>query len=445
PRLDELVFDPAALAFALGLSIASALLFGLWPAWRAARLDPQEALQSFGRGATQVLKDRKAGQVLVAGEVALSCVLLLTSGLLLRSFFMVLGVNPGVNVHGLLTARINLPREKYRQQAQMFSFYERLRQKVSALPGVEAAGYVSDLPMTVENNNNPATAADRPIPPVTQWPMTNYRYASSEYFRTAGIPLKDGKVFEQRDGPAREVVISDNLASQLWPHQSAVGRPLIVYGNKKPLTIVGVVGAVHAASLTQAPTMMVYYPDWQQTQSVMSLLVRTVNEPENLSAVIRRVVLQLEPETAIPSIQTMHEVVADSLAQRRFQLFLLSAFTAAAILLAALGIYGVLAFTTGRRTSEIGIRMAMGARPTQILSMSLRSGLSPVLIGIALGVLGAALSGRMIQNLLFEVRALDPIVYAGTCLLLFAIAAIACYLPARRASRLNPVEALRHE
>src|SRR5581483_2523273 len=243
-------------------------------------------------------------------------------------------------------------------------------------------------------------------------------YASSEYFRTAGIPLKDGKVFEQRDGPAREVVISDNLASQLWPHQSAVGRPLIVYGNKKPLTIVGVVGAVHAASLTQAPTMMVYYPDWQQTQSVMSLLVRTVNEPENLSAVIRRVVLQLEPETAIPSIQTMHEVVADSLAQRRFQLFLLSAFTAAAILLAALGIYGVLAFTTGRRTSEIGIRMAMGARPTQILSMSLRSGLSPVLIGIALGVLGAALSGRMIQNLLFEVRALDPIVYAGTCLLL---------------------------
>src|SRR5581483_280135 len=163
-------------------------------------------------------------------------------------------------------------REKYRQQAQMFSFYERLRQKVSALPGIEAAGYVSDLPVTGENNNNPATAADRPIPPVTQWPMTNYRYASSDYFRAAGIPLKEGNAFQQRGAAVREVVISANLASQLWPHDSAVGRPLKIYGNRQLYRVAGVVGAVHAASLAQAPTMMIYFPDWQQTESAMSLL-----------------------------------------------------------------------------------------------------------------------------------------------------------------------------
>ncbi len=211
PRIDELVLDPAALAFALGLSVASALLFGLWPAWRAAQIDPQEALQSSGRTATEGRKNRWAGQTLVTAEVALSTVLLLSAGLLLRSFVAVLGVNPGLDIHRLLTVRINLPPDKYREQMRMFSFYQRLRRQVSAMPGVQSAGYVSDLPVTGENNNNPATAADRPIPPVTQWPMTNYRYASTDYFRTAGIPLKEGRVFEERDGAAREAVISANL------------------------------------------------------------------------------------------------------------------------------------------------------------------------------------------------------------------------------------------
>lgn len=445
PRIDELALDPTALGFALCLSVASALLFGLWPAWRAAQIDPQEALQSSSRTATEGRKNRWAGQTLVACEVAISTVLLLSSGLLLRSFVKVLDVNPGLDIHHLLTVRINLSPDKYREQPRMYSFYQRLRQQVSALPGVKSAGYVSDLPVTGENNNNPATAADRPIPPVTQWPMTNYRYASSDYFKTAGIPLKDGRIFEERDGTTREAVISANLASQLWPGQSAVGRPLEIYGNRQLLRVVGVVGAVHAASLTQPPTMMVYFPDWQRTESAMSLIVRTANESENVSAAIRQAILRLDPEAAIPHIQSMREVVDDSLSQRRFQLGLLVSFAAVALVLASLGIYGVLAFSTGRRTSEIGVRMALGALPKQILTMSLRSGMTPVLAGIVLGLLAAAGSARVIQNLLFEVRALDPLVYIGTCAVLVAAAALACFFPARRASRLNPIEALRHQ
>jgi putative ABC transport system permease protein len=445
PRINEIGIDPVAQGVAFGLAITSALVFGVWPAWRAASIDAQEALSSSGRSATQNRTGRRAGQLLVCAEVALSSLLLLTTGLLLRSFENIVAVNPGVDVHHLLSVRINLPPDKYREQARMFGFYDGLRQRVSAMPGVVAAGYVSDLPLSGEDNNNPATAADKPIPPIAQWPMTSYLFASSGYFRSAGIPLKEGRVFDRSDGASREVMISDNLARRLWPNQNAVGRPIRLYSNDKPFQIVGVVGAVHAASLTQSATMMIYFPDWLQTQSAMSLMVRTAGEPENLAEAIRRQIQKLEPEAAVPSIQTMREVVASSVSQQKFQLVLLVAFGVAALLLASLGIYGVLAFATRRRTAEIGVRMAMGARPANILSLTLRHGMTPVLGGIVLGLGAAAGCGRVLQTLLFHVRALDPVVYAASSLLLITVAMLACFLPARRASMLNPVEALRHE
>ncbi len=445
PRIDELRLDPAALLFALGAAVVSALLFAVWPAWRSARIDPQEALQASGRSATEGRKGHRTGRALVAAEVALSTALLLMTGLLLRSFETVLAVDPGMNVQQLLTARIKLPPAKYKQASAIDSFYKRLTTQASSLPGVIAAGVVSDLPLTTENNNDLATAGDRAAPPLTQWPITNERYASSDYFKAAGIPVKEGSAFEQRDGANADVMISANLAATLWPKGSAVGRPLKIYGDNHVFKVAGVVGSVHAATLTQPPSLMVYYPAWTAANSEMTLVVRTQGEPQGLSSTVRRLVRRLEPEAAIPSVETMQEVVQGSLASRRFQLMLLAGFAGSALALACLGIYGVLAFATGRRTSEIGIRMALGARPKQIFTRTLQAGLAPVLAGILAGLALSAALAHILETLLFQVNALDPLMYALTALILLAVSSLACFVPARRASRLNPVEALRRQ
>ncbi len=443
PRINELGVDGPVLLLALGLSIASAFVFGLWPAWRAAQVDPQEALQSSARTG-QGRRGHRSGKLLVAAEVALSTVLLLTAGLLLRSFAAILDVNPGMNIQHVLTARINLPPDRYRQGKDIASFYKRLSEQVSTLPGVKAAGLISDLPLTGENNNNPATAGDRPAPPLTQWQMTNYRAANKTYFNAAGIPLKEGRTFSERDGDTTEVMISANLAERLWPGQSAVGRPLRIY-SYRPMNVVGVVGATYAASLTQQPTMMVYFPEWRRQDLNMSLVVRTENNPESLSGAVRRIVYRLEPQAAIPFVQPMRQVMASSLSERRFQLILFTAFAAMALTLACLGIYGVLAFTITSRTAEIGIRMALGARPGTILRSTLGSGMTPVFAGILIGLGISAALARIIAHLLFQVRAIDPWTYIATSAVLLIIAALACLLPARRAARLNPIQALRTE
>ncbi|MBV8550093.1 MAG: ABC transporter permease [Acidobacteriaceae bacterium] len=445
PRIEELALDPPALLFALGASVASAVLFGIWPAWRSAQADPQEALQSSGRGATEGRSGRRAGTLLVAAEVALSTVLLLSAGLLLRSFVAILDVSPGVRVEHLLTAGIKLPPDKYNKVADIHSFYRSLVEKVSSLPGVTAAGTVSTLPVRPEDNNNPITAGDRAVPPVTQWAMSHIHSASGGYFRAAGIPVKAGRAFEERDGKALEAVISENLAARLWPGESAIGRPLKLYAARSQAKVVGVVGAVRAGSLTEQPGMSVYFPDWEEADGDMSLVVRTAGEPENVRSAVRSVIRALEPQAAIPDMQTMKQVVTGSLSTRRFQLILLVSFAAAALLLASLGIYGVLAFATTRRTSEIGLRMALGAEPKQIFAAILRHGIAPVLIGMTVGLCASAALSHVLQSVLFEVKALDPLIYATAPALLLLVAALACFLPARRAAKLNPVEALRHQ
>jgi putative ABC transport system permease protein len=445
PRIEELALDPAALLFALGAAVATTLLFGVWPVWSASRIDPQEVLQGSGRTATETRKGHRTGDLLVAAEVTLSTVLLLAAGLLLRNFVAILGVDPGLDVQNLLTVGISLPPEKYHTDANSASFYQQLLAEANVLPGVKAAGVVSVLPMTPDDNHNPVTAGDRAIPPMTQWPLTKYRYASSEYFQAVSIPFKQGHSFTDSIGDTREVIISENLAERLWPGQDAVGRPLKIYGNRGLQTVVGVVGDVHGDSLTQKPPMMVYFPSLNGFAGDMSLVVRGGTDPANLVSAIRRIVNRLEPEAAIPTVHTMKEIVSRSLAPQRFQLALLSSFAAAALLLAAMGIYGVLAFATSHRTTEIGIRMALGARATQILKSTLLRGMTPALIGLGAGLCLSAAFARIFRTLMSQVHPLDPIAYAGTAIVIITVALLACILPARRAAKLNPVEALRHQ
>ncbi len=445
PRVEELALDPVALAFALLLSVGSAVLFGLWPVWRAARVDPQEALQSSSRSTSEGRRGHRAGKLLVAAEVALSTVLLLSAGLLVRSFISILDVNPGLNIQHLLTVKVDLPPETYRKDENIHAFYRRVQDRVRALPGVESAGVISGLPLNGDNNSNPVSAGDRAAPPLPEWSMTDQRWASPSYFRAAGIPLLQGRIFAENDSKGQEAVITETLAARLWPSENPVGRPLRGYGGNRLYTVVGVVGAVHAASLTAPAPMMVYFLDWQNTDTNMSLAVRTASDPASLAPAIRRTISALEPQAAITDIKTMQEIRASSLAPQRFQMILLSAFAGAALLLACLGIYGVLAFTTARRTSEIGIRMALGARPKQILRSILASGMAPVFLGILAGLLASVALARLFQALLFEVSAFDPLLYAGTALVLIGVAALACLVPALKAARLNPVEALRSQ
>lgn len=448
PRIDELHLDPVALAFALAVSIGSAILFGVWPAWRAARIDPQEALQSSSRSATGNKKGHQFGRALVATEVALSVVLLLAAGLLIRSFVRVLQVDPGVHVEHLLTAYVELPSDKYKNAKTIGQFYRRLLDKMQALPGITASGITSNLPLTAANNNNPMTAADRPIPPITQWPMTTMVWSSSGYFKAAGIALKEGRVFQQSDGDDRVTVISDNLAKRLWPGESAIGHLMKDYdsmGKRKPWRVIGVVGAVHAASLTQSAENMEYFPFWQNDDQGMSLIVRTAEDPKGLASVIRSTVLGLEPQAPVSDIRMMEDVVSDSVAHRRFQLLLLVGFAGMALVLACLGIYGVLSFAVSRRTNEIGIRMALGARPSDVRRTMLGQGLMPVVFGLAAGLVVSFAFGNVLQNLLFGIKAMDPATYLLTSLILLGISALACLIPSQRASRLNPVDALRNE
>ncbi len=445
PRIDELQLDGRGLLFALLVSALSAVLFGLWPAWRATKIDPQEAMQASGRGMSQNRSSDRTGKLLVAAEVALSTLLLLSGGLLLRSLLATLAVDPAMNVDHVLTAQIDLPPDKYKNDGDIRSFYQRLDERVNAMPAVRDAGLISDIPLTGENNHNPATAGDRPSPPLSQWQMTNYRVASAHYFRAADVALKAGEVFSPGNASDTAVMISDNLAQALWPGQSAIGRPLRIYGNQHSMRVVGVVASVHASSLAQDPTLMVYFPDWRRVDRDMSLVVRTAGSPESLMPAIRKQILAIEPEAAIPHMQTIGEIVAKSVAPQRFQTMLLMAFALAALLLACLGIYGVLSFATGRRTAEIGIRMALGARPGQILRATVGSGLWPLLGGIVTGLLGSAALAKLLQSLLFQVRALDPLMYAGTAAVLLAAGGLACLIPARRAAKLDPISALRHE
>ncbi|MBA2565934.1 MAG: ABC transporter permease, partial [Gemmatimonadetes bacterium] len=382
---------------------------------------------------------------LIAGEVALSVVLLVLGGLLLRSFLELGRVETGFDTERLIVLDVRLPESAYPDDERASAFYRSALENLAAIPGVLGSAAVSRLPLTGENEVNPVSP-EGTTKPMLEQPIANVRYVSPDYFRVLGIPLRQGRSFrDDRAGPPA-LILSQGLARQLWPERAAVGLRARTGDEESPLLdVVGVVGDVRAIGLEAEPSFMAYVPFWQDAPSEMSLIVRTALPPKVVAGSARAAIGRVDPDVPVARMRTMEEVVSSSVEARRFQVELVAAFAAAALLLASLGIFGVVSYSVTQRRGEIGVRMALGATARHVRLSVLRQGMRPVAAGLGIGLGASVLLGRLVGSLLFGVGATDPVTLAGVPLVLLLVASAACLLPAIRASRLDPLPALRAE
>jgi putative ABC transport system permease protein len=440
--------DPVLL-FTVIVTVATGVAFGLAPALEAARGDLHGNLSS--RGAAPGRRTGRLRRVLVTTEVALSTGLLVVAGLLLHSFVKVMRVDKGFSVERILTADLSLSGKQYSRERGI-AFYQELAGRIRALPGVISAGIVTAPPLGgkaqrgetgpvyFETDRDPARTVDRPF--------GTFQSVTKGYFATLDIPLRAGRLLEDQE-PAPATVISVGLAHRLWPGESLesiIGRRIkLNHPAAAPVFILGVVGDVRADTLESDPSPAAYRPVSQAPFGDVTLVVRTAQEPESLASAVRDAVWKLDENLPVASMQTMREIVSSSTAQRRFQMTLIVTFAVLSLALAAVGINGVISYSVARQTQEIGLRMALGARQRDVLISVLAHGLRPVVVGLVLGLAAAAVAAASIRTLLFGVVPLDPVSLGGVSLLLFLAASLACYLPARRASCVDPVIALRSE
>lgn len=445
PRLGEVHVDWRVLVFAFGAALISGLFFGLFPAWRMTRVDPQEAMRSGSRGSTESGGRTRFRELLVSLEVALSCLLLIVAGLLLTSFARLEGVDTGYEVQHVLTAQISPSRPRYDEESKRKRLYHDVIAKLETEPGVTAAGVISILPLNGQLWTDLISLPGE-TRPLMDRPIASYRPVTPDYFRAMGIRTIQGRTVTEGEEPRKLVVVSRRTAQAVWPGQDPIGKRFRRGDPKdEPYEIIGVVADVRSASLQDAPGLMVYVPYWDRPPYSGSIAVRTAGDPAAMAGAIRHAVWSVDSQLPVSTIETMEQIEGRSLAQKRFQMALLAVFAGSALLLAALGTYGVLAFSVARRTNEIGIRMALGAQTGSILAMVMRRGLAPVAIGIVAGVAGAAALGRLVAGLLFGVSPYDGWTTAGVVGVTLVTAVIACWIPARRATRVDPLSALRYE
>jgi putative ABC transport system permease protein len=442
PRLSEVTVDGRALLFALALSFATGLVFGALPAMHSARVQPYEALKSGSHTSTEGIRGVRLRNTLVGLEVALSAVLLITAGLLLGSYLRLIRVDKGFDVERVLAVNLALPTAKYAEGAQRNAFFQRVLSKAEALPGVLTAGIVSALPLQGETWIDLVGTENDPRP-MFERPKVNVRLISPGYFRTLSIPLRDGRTFDESDRQKNVAIVSHAVAETLWPGQNPVGRRML--HNARTVEIVGVTPDIRSTSLAKDPVLMLYIPYWQRSRPAASLLVRTRVNPLAIAPAVRSAVWEVDSEVPVPEMKTMQEVMDDSVAQRRFQLVLVIVFASSALALAGLGTYGVVSYSVSRRRTEMGIRLALGADVPDLRLMILRQGMMPVAIGLIAGILAALAIGRILQSFMFQVSPRDPITIVIVSSVLLVVAAVACALPARRATRVDPAVALRFE
>ena len=440
PRLEEVRLDARVLVFALAVTTLAGLLFGLAPAWRAARVDPQSELKSGGRTGTGSGGALRLRNGLVTAEVGLSTVLLVTAALLMSSFLRVMRGDKGFQAPAVLAAHVQIPRAKYQEPAQRDEFYRRALDRLASQPGVLSAAIITALPLEGE-----MWVDDISVPGDTrsdwQKTTTNVRFISPDYFRAMGIPLRSGRPFHDND-KRNVAVVSEGLAHQLWPGQEAVGRQVIDGGTARE--VIAVAGDVRAEP-DKPPVSMVYRPYWDWSPARVILVARAAGDPYSIAGAMRAAIRGVDPDVPLADIRTMQEVLGQSVAQRAFQMRLAGAFAATALLLTALGIYGVVSYSVARRTNEIGIRMALGARAHQLYGMVVRQAMTPVVLGLLAGITGAFAAGRVLAGLLYQVSPRDPEILTAAVLVLGMVGIVASFLPAARAARMHPLDALRDE
>lgn len=444
PRLDEVHLDLRVLLFTVTISLVVGLFFGLLPAFRVARASPQSAMSSSSRGNTESTGARRLRSVLVAVEVGLCTLCLMAGGLFLRSFNRLMGADKGFAIDHVITVNLSLPGLRYPGDADRVRFFRSVLAVIQPLPGVIAVGVADMLPLSGEGGNNVLTL-EGTVVPFGQRPLADIRGVNPEYFAALGISVRSGRVFSESDRDHRLAVVSALTADRLWPNQDPLGKRFRIGDPGSPaIEVAGVVSDVRSVSLDKPASFTVYVPYWQRrTWYGPALAVRTASAPEANISAIRAAIRTLDPELPIPTFRTLEHVVDDSVAQRRFQRNMTLIFAMTALVMASLGIYGVVSYSVALRTTEMGIRMAFGARATTIMGMTLRQGLLPVVAGLAAGLVASFAAGGLLAGMLYGIVATDPVTTSAVVLVLVVVGAVASFMPARRATRVDPLTALR--
>jgi putative ABC transport system permease protein len=445
PRSSEMKVDGWVLLFTGAVSLLTGVIFGAVPALQASRVDLRGSLQDGGRSSTGGKRRQYFRSFLIVSEVALSLVLLCGAGLFIKSLLALQSEETGFQSDHLLVMRLSLPESFYPEEAQQAAFVRAVTERVGVLPGVVSVGVVLTHPFSGTAATFGYTVGGVPDP--EEQPVGEYQVVTPDYFRTMGIPLIAGRLFTDRDDAKapQAFIVNETLANLHWPGENPIGKRIGVYSDEDFGEIVGVVGDVRHFSFEQPPRPEIYAPYAYDPWPFMALVVRTETEPLNYAGAIRGQVLAVDPQQPVYGVQTMEQVLRDSTQQRRFTVQLLGVFAAIAIVLALIGIYGVMSYSMSQRFHEMGVRLALGARRAQVLKLAMGWGLKLVLVGIVLGLgLSFALT-RFASSLLYGITATDPAVFMGVSILLMATAALAAYLPAQRVSRADPIEALRYE
>lgn len=446
PRVEEIGIDWRVMTFTGALSLVTGVLFGLLPAMQLSGQDLNPVLRAEGRGSAGGRRRNRLRSALVVAQVALSMVLLVGAGLLIHSFVRLRQVDGGFDAHNVLTMKIALPPARYPQGPRMAAFYDQAVKRVAAMPGVQSAAVCSALPVRPVRFS-PVLVEGQAEVPLAARPLMAIQMVSPAYFRTLRVALRQGREFTERDDVEAPLVavVNRTLVRRFWPHENPIGKHLLLGRMTKPTEVVGVAADVSNLSLAAAPEAEVYLPFAQRPWASMNLILRTASDPHHWAAAARAAVAAVDRDQPVTAMNTMEEVLATSTAQRRFSVFLLGVFSTIAMALAAVGLYGAIAYSVAERTAEMGIRLALGATAGDILRMIVGHGLTLALAGLATGAVAALALTRLMSGLLFQVSAADPASFGASALLFAAIAALASYLPARRATRVDPTEALRCE